>query len=889
MTPTVATDGSPSDPLKHLLPQHLDDLRLSGLSDEQIAACKFLSLSDAGKIDRLLRWPASRKGVKCGLVIPFPEADGKLNGYGRMKPDTPRLSSKDGSPVRYESPKGAANRAYFPPGTLAALADPTAPLVITEGEKKAAKADQERFPAIGLVGVWGWQKKRKDKDGPRALIPDLDAVAWEGRPIFLCYDSDLADKPDVAHAEWRLAEALTAKGVVVKIVRLPAGPEGAKVGLDDFLVAHGPDAFRQALEAAQPATPPKDDRPEIELGPLEFLCVAEGVKALAKGDKTLYQRGGQLVRVVRPCLPVESQRLRGSGGPKIETLPTADLRTRLTQTAHIVKIVQKKDQPPEKVLCHPPTWLVQGVEAAGRWPGVRPLEAVVTSPVLLPDGMVLQRPGYDAGSGLFYEANDAYQPIPERPTRADVEKARDALLEIVCDFPFARPEHRAAYVASVLTPLARFAFEGPAPLFLIDGNVRGTGKGLLADTAARVATGQELRPRRRRAGPRRDEEGHHGHRIVGRATGPPRQHRRCAGRLQPGRRLDGDRLAGARSLYGPTAPLAVDRDLVRDRQQRRAGGGHRPPGLPHPPQLYRREAGGAPRLPTCGLAGMGDAAKGAVAHGRLDDPVRLLPRRPAKAAAQAVGKFRGMDGAGAPGRGMGRPAGPRLDARDAGRERRPGGRGASRHDRRLEGDRPGQGRKDRRRGAGAVGGQGERGPLSRHGRRAVRGLRPGDRQATHVAEAGQHAAQFVGRNAGGECFDSREGHGGVKVWTVRDITDGGGGGGFGGYGGFGGSFSTHTRGREGADASHVSGTGEKMPSIPTIPTNGATAGGTPFVLVADAAGIEIVRAALEETAVVGLDTETTGLSPAPIAFGFSPSPPTRLRAARSSTSSTASP
>jgi len=250
------TDGHPPEPLKHLLPQHLDDLRRSGLSDEQIAACKFLSLNDAKRIDRLLGWKVSEKGVTCGLAIPFPGDDGKLNGYGRLKPDKPRLSPKDGAPVRYESPKGKTNRAYFPPGTLAALGDPSVPLVITEGEKKAAKGDQEGFRTIGLTGVFGWQKKQKDKDAPKELIPDLEAVAWKGRAVFLTYDSDLADKPDVAHAEWRLAEVLTAKGATVKVTRLPAGPDGVKVGLDDYLVAHGPDDFRQALEAAQPPAKP---------------------------------------------------------------------------------------------------------------------------------------------------------------------------------------------------------------------------------------------------------------------------------------------------------------------------------------------------------------------------------------------------------------------------------------------------------------------------------------------------------------------------------------------------------------------------------------------------------------------------------------------------------
>jgi hypothetical protein len=35
----------------------------------------------------------------------------------------------------------------------------------------------------------------------------------------------------------------------------------------------------------------------------------------------------------------------------------------------------------------------------------------------------------------------------------------------VSDFPFERPEHRAAWLAGLLTPLAWFAFDGPAPLY----------------------------------------------------------------------------------------------------------------------------------------------------------------------------------------------------------------------------------------------------------------------------------------------------------------------------------------------------------------------------------------------------------------------------------------
>jgi putative DNA primase/helicase len=249
-----------------LLPQHLADLRKSGLTDATIAACGFRSLEAAASVQDVLRWKRYRGELGPCLCIPFADAEGKPTGYCRLKPDRPRSAKEDGKPIKYESPKGSANRAFFPPGTRAALRDASTALVITEGEKKAAKADQEGFPCIGLIGVYGWQKKRpRDKDGQatgeRQLIDGLAAIPWQDRPIYVCFDSDAATNPNVCRAERHLAEVLAAKGAIVKIVPLPAGdpgPDGkpGNVGLDDFLVAHGPDAFRELLAAALEPTPP---------------------------------------------------------------------------------------------------------------------------------------------------------------------------------------------------------------------------------------------------------------------------------------------------------------------------------------------------------------------------------------------------------------------------------------------------------------------------------------------------------------------------------------------------------------------------------------------------------------------------------------------------------
>ncbi len=55
----------------------------------------------------------------------------------------------------------------------------------------------------------------------------------------------------------------------------------------------------------------------------------------------------------------------------------------------------------------------------------------------------------------------------------------------------------------MLTPLARFAFEGPSPLFLVDANIRASGKTLLVDAASIILTG---RPVPRMSCPDNDEE-----------------------------------------------------------------------------------------------------------------------------------------------------------------------------------------------------------------------------------------------------------------------------------------------------------------------------------------------------------------------------------------------
>ncbi|MBP3956715.1 DUF3854 domain-containing protein [Gemmata sp. G18] len=252
--------GSPA-----LLPQHLGDLRASGLSDAQVRAAGVYSEPDPEAVAALLGWKHPAAALGPCLCFPFFDPSGTPVGHVMVKPDHPR--QKNGKAIKYESPLGKPLRAYFPPSTRAALTDPSIPLLVTEGMKKALKADQDGFPCVGLAGVYGWCRKRTvgpdgKKTGARELIPDLAAVAWRGRAVTIAFDSDRATNPDVARAERHLAEALTAVGAIVRVARLPGAPSGAKVGLDDYLVAHAPDDLRVLIDAARAPVEPADTKDE---------------------------------------------------------------------------------------------------------------------------------------------------------------------------------------------------------------------------------------------------------------------------------------------------------------------------------------------------------------------------------------------------------------------------------------------------------------------------------------------------------------------------------------------------------------------------------------------------------------------------------------------------
>lgn len=130
--------------------------------------------------------------------------------------------------------------------------------------------------------------------------------------------------------------------------------------------------------------------------------------------------------------------------------------------------------------------------AAEHSPNVSELVEIVRAPVLLPNGRVLDRAGYDASSGvLLAPLVGAVSSPPPCATIDDAREAMAQLLDPFREFPFAAHDDWASLLAYMLALAARPAIDGPLPGLLVTAPDFGAGKGLLARAATLAVTADE--------------------------------------------------------------------------------------------------------------------------------------------------------------------------------------------------------------------------------------------------------------------------------------------------------------------------------------------------------------------------------------------------------------
>ena len=243
------------EPASQLDADSLAVLYESGISDETIAVARIHPSP-----------PGSIPDGTAGFAIPYRTIKGRENGFVRH-----RLTK--GTTKYYQQP-GSGNRLFIPPLPLlphAIFTNPSTPLCITEGEKKALKAAQHGFPTVALAGVDNWRSRTfrlpanavthsADRQNVTFRINDrmedmlretvseeLLDIEWGGRLVYIIFDTDAAPNPDVERAAFEFGLWLDSVGAVPYRVYLPSEPN-LKTGLDDFIVRCGPDALTALLE-----------------------------------------------------------------------------------------------------------------------------------------------------------------------------------------------------------------------------------------------------------------------------------------------------------------------------------------------------------------------------------------------------------------------------------------------------------------------------------------------------------------------------------------------------------------------------------------------------------------------------------------------------------------
>ncbi|MCC5668937.1 DUF3854 domain-containing protein [Nostoc sp. CHAB 5784] len=115
---------------------------------------------------------------------------------------------------------------------------PEIPIILCEGEKKAACLLSLGFVAVALPGIWNGRVGKQDFD--ERLHPDLVPMAQAGRKFIILFDYETKANTrwSVFQATVRTIRAIESAGCTGEVALLP-GPEK---GVDDFVVGRGVDA-----------------------------------------------------------------------------------------------------------------------------------------------------------------------------------------------------------------------------------------------------------------------------------------------------------------------------------------------------------------------------------------------------------------------------------------------------------------------------------------------------------------------------------------------------------------------------------------------------------------------------------------------------------------------
>jgi putative DNA primase/helicase len=233
-------------------------------------------------------------------------------------------------------------------------------------------------------------------------------------------------------------------------------------------------------------------RPEIEIRAGEMQRVVDEAEAALIAAQAswpvamkVFRRGDRIVALAIDKGPDHKGRMVES--QIIVELGEHALAERLGIAATFQKWDGRSKRPKQ---VDPPKDVVKTLVERGYRLKLPVLVGVVNCPQLAANARILDEPGYDAATGMFYDPRGAIFPaVAKSPTLADAMTAKDRLLRLYHTFDFQSEKDRAVAMSLVLTRLARIGM-ATAPLHAYDAPTAGSGKSMLVDIASVIATGE---------------------------------------------------------------------------------------------------------------------------------------------------------------------------------------------------------------------------------------------------------------------------------------------------------------------------------------------------------------------------------------------------------------
>lgn len=294
-------------------------------------------------------------------------------------------------------------------------------LVVTEGPIDGLTASVCGYDVFSVFGT---------ANASNALVQRDLLHAAKGRVVVVCGDADNAGRKFSSE----ISRYLSQNGFVVRVVE----PPREKWDLNDWYQVNRdafPDEFRSSIESTESVQPSREPAVIRQAGPTPQKDIAEAVVHHAL-ELNIYRQGQ------KPVVLLSSDQREGTI-TEIENL-TGEVAAALL--GEVADIRSGKD---DLQTDHLQASLVGPALKRRELKSLPRLEAVLTRPVLLPNGDVIHVEGYHAEECVYFA------PVRPNPGLMSKDDAVKVIQSVTSGFPFKTEGDRARFIGALLLPAVR--------------------------------------------------------------------------------------------------------------------------------------------------------------------------------------------------------------------------------------------------------------------------------------------------------------------------------------------------------------------------------------------------------------------------------------------------